>query len=253
VFKWLKPRPKLFSIDPPTKAAIARIGERLNCPCLYTQTKKGSLAIPSIHAEPQDESSTGWLQLCDLVKRNAAENAEVFEPLAHIEWDAWSNVITLPAQISDMSRAEKIRLYGSRLRRIPPQIGQLKSLRNLDIYTSYFLHWLPYEVMRCKNLGDSRMSTRALYGNAKTRLPFPRLSIPLATLAPSTCSVCDRGFGERTPHVWWTTQRVGTDIVPLLVHSCSNECTASIPNSPPGFFERPHKGGGGVGMPTVSW
>lgn len=253
MFRWLKPRPKLFSIDPVTEAAAARIGERLNCPCLYAQTKKGGLAVPAIHAEPQDEGLVGWQSLRELVERSAAEKAEVLEPSSHIEWNDWSTVITLPAEISNLSRVEKIRLYGSRLRRLPPEIGRLAALRDLDIYTSYFLHWLPYEVLRCKKLGASRMSTRALYGNAKTLLPFPRLSAPMVTLMPTTCSVCDRGFGERTPHLWWTTQRVGTDIVPLLVHSCSNECTQSIPNSPPGFFERPHKGGGGVGMPTKRW
>lgn len=253
MFEWLKPRPKLFSVDPATKAATARTGPRLFCPCLYNQTKKGTLIVSAMHTEAQDETQPGWRRVCELAGKVATDSSEVFEPSAHIDWDDWSNVITLPAQISALSHVTKIRLYGSRLRRIPSEIGRLTALRDLDIYTSYFLHWLPYEITRCKALGASRMSTRALYGNAKTLLPFPRLSGPVETLAPSTCSVCDRAFGERTPHMWWTTQRVGTDIVPLLVHSCSTECTESIPNSPPGFFQRPHKGGGGVGMPTERW
>ena len=127
----------------------------------------------------------------------------------------------------------------------------MSSLRELDLYTSYSLHWLPYEVTRCASLNASRMSTRALYGNRKTRLPFPRLSWPIDVLLPATCSVCDRPFGERFPEPFWTTQRVGTDYVPLLVHSCSKACTDSVPSAPPGFFERPHKGGGGVGMPIA--
>jgi len=127
----------------------------------------------------------------------------------------------------------------------------MTSLRELDIYTSYSLHWLPYEVLRCTNLNVSRMSTRAIYGNRKTRLPFPRLSRPIEALLPTTCSVCDQPFGERTPQLFWTTQRVGTDDVPLLAHSCSSVCVDLIPSAPSGFFERPHKGGGGIGMPLA--
>jgi hypothetical protein len=30
------------------------------------------------------------------------------------------------------------------------------------------------------------------------------------------------------------------------------ECVKSVKNAPQGFFERPHKGGGGVGMPLMN-
>jgi hypothetical protein len=96
------------------------------------------------------------------------------------------------------------------------------------------------------------MSTPTLYGNKNTRLPFPRLSKTIPSLEPSTCSVCDRSFDDRAPQLYWTTQRVGTDYVPLLIHSCSMECVKSVKNAPQGFFERPHKGGGGVGMPLMN-
>jgi hypothetical protein len=92
----------------------------------------------------------------------------------------------------------------------------MTSLSNLDVYTSYSLHWLPYEITRCSALNDSRMSTRALYGNIKTQLPFPRLTSPVDTLMPQTCSVCDQPFREGRVQVLWTTQRVATDVVPLL-------------------------------------
>ena len=160
-------------------------------------------------------------------------------------------VITLPLEVASLTHVTEVRLYGSHLRRLPPEIGRMSSLRELDIYTSYSLHWLPYEVTRCVNLSASRMSTRALYGNRKTRLPFPRLSRPIEGLLPATCSVCDQSFGERTPQPFWTTQRVGTDYVPLLIHCCSSACIDSVPSAPSGFFERPHKGGGGVGMPIA--
>jgi hypothetical protein len=166
-------------------------------------------------------------------------------------WDDWIRVITLPPDVYELQAIKDVRLYGSHLRRLPPEVGRMAALENLDIYRSYSLHWLPYEVTRCANLRQSRMSTRALYGNMKTRLPFPRLSGPMDALLPSTCSVCDRSFGSAAPRLYWITLRVGTDIVPLLVHSCSDECTKSIPTPPDGYFDRPHQGGGGVGMPKA--
>jgi hypothetical protein len=125
----------------------------------------------------------------------------------------------------------------------------MSALSNLDIYTSYSLHWLPYEITRLSALRESRMSTRALYGNIKTRLPFPRLAGPIDTIMPQTCSVCDQPFREDRVQLLWTTQRIATDVVPLLIHSCSSQCASRVPDSPEGYYPRPHHGGGGVGMP----
>lgn len=247
-------KPVLFSIDPHTKGALGRIGHRTTCGCLDRKSKGGRPQIPVFHVEAQDESSPGWIALTSYVELLAAKRASVFEPLTHIQWEDWATNITLPASVAGLTEVTNIRLYGSQLRRLPPEIGAMSALEDLDIYTSYSLHWIPYEVVRCRNLCSSRMSTRALYGNRKTGLPFPRLHGPVNTLTPKTCSVCDRPFGSQTPQLWWTTQRIGTDNVPLLVHSCSNDCTASIPAAPAGFHEAPHKGGGGVGMPThIGW
>jgi hypothetical protein len=250
MFGLFKPRPKLFSIDRTTKAMAARVRQRQHCHCLDNRTKGGAPSVPNMHIELQDESLTGWNATVDLIARSAEGQTDVFEPLAHVAWDDWIKVITLPASVATLAHVRKIRLYASHLRRLPPEIGRITALEDLDAYTSYSLHWLPYEVLRCKSLRDSRMSTRALYGNRKTLLPFPRLAQPIEAVLPSTCSVCDRVF-DRSPHLFWTTQRVGTDYVPLLLHSCSKDCTLSVPNAPNGFFERPHKGGGGVGMPMA--
>src|SRR6266478_9553139 len=230
---------RLFSIDPATKAAIGRITRRQHCACLAVRTKKGAPLVPKMHVEAQDQSAAGWGQVTDLIERLARTSAPILEPSAQIPWEDWMRVITLPPQVASLTHVVEIRLYGSHLRRLPPEIGRMTSLRELDIYTSYSLHWLPYEVTRCANLSASRMSTRALYGNRKTRLPFPRLSCQIEGLLPATCSVCDQPFGERTPQPFWTTQRVGTDYVPLLIHSCSSACIDSIPSAPSGFFERP--------------
>jgi hypothetical protein len=228
---------------------MERITRRDHCDCLSAKTKAGRPAVPVLHSEVQDQSAAGWGHVTEVIERLARAGATVFDPSATIPWDDWVRVITLPAEIAALTHVREVRLYGSSLRRLPPEIGRLSSLRELDLYTSYSLHWLPYEVTRCRNLRASRMSTRALYGNKKTRLPFPRLSRPIDALLPTTCSVCDRPFGERAPHLFWTTQWVGTDNVPLLIHSCSSSCTESVPSAPSGFCERPHKGCD-AGMPN---
>lgn len=243
--------PRRFSVDPATKAAIERITRRDHCACLAGRTRKGTPLVPNMHVEAQDQSVAGWEQAVNLIDRLAQTDAPIFEPSAQIPWEDWMRVITLPRELASLTQVTEVRLYGSHLHRLPPEIGRMSSLRELDVYTSYSLHWLPYEVMRCANLSASRMSTRALYGNRNTRLPFPRLSRTIGVLLPATCSVCDQPFDERNPQPFWTTQRVGTDYVPLLIHSCSKDCIDLVPPAPPGFFERPHKGGGGVGMPTA--
>lgn len=239
----------VLRVDSVTAAAARRITRRDHCACLSGRTRKGTPSVPSLHVEAQDQSAVGWGQVAQLINRVKESRATFIEPSAEIAWEEWMAVITLPAEVGSLTDAKELRAYGSHLRRLPPEIGCMSSLEDLDIYTSYSLHWLPYEVMRCTNLQRSRMSTRALYGNRKTRLPFPPLRGPIETLLPLTCSVCDRAFGERSPQLFWITLRVATDIVPLLVHSCSEDCTLSLPRPPDGYFERPHKGGGGVGMP----
>ena len=199
---------RLISIDPATKAAAGRITRREHCPCLAVRKKKGAPLVPNMHVEAQDQSAAGWGQVTDLIERLAQTSASILEPSAQIPWEDWMRVITLPPQVASLTHVVEIRLYGSHLRRLPPEIGRMTLLRELDIYTSYSLHWLPYEVTRCANLSASRMSTRALYGNRKTRLPFPRLSRPIERLLPATCSVCDqpeavdhlaRGAGRNRP------------------------------------------------------
>lgn len=239
----------LFSVDPVTQAAAQRVERAGHCACLAVRTRKGTPGVPNLHTEPQNSRAPGWAKVVELVSAEAEARSAVFEPSARIPPPEWAGVITLPASIADLTAVREVRLYGSHLRRLPPELGRLSALEELDVYTSYSLHWLPYEVMRCARLVRTRMSTRALYGNRKTRLPFPRLSHPIEALTPATCSVCDRPFGAAPPRPYWTTLRVGTDDAPLLVHSCSEGCTARVPDAPPGYHARPHKGGGGVGIP----
>lgn len=243
--------PRTFGTDTPTREALGRITKRDHCHCLDRRTKAGNPGMPDLHVEEQDTSLVGWSKTVALIDSAAAESDEVLTPSEHIPWEEWMTSITLPKEISALKQVKILRLYGSHLRRLPPEIGQMSALKELDAYTSYGLHWLPYEVLRCRNLTSSRMSTRALYGNRSTGLPFPHLREVSASLVPATCSVCDQPVGERTPRLYWTTQRVGTDMIPLLAHTCSDNCTAAIPDAPASYFPRPHKGGGGVGMPDT--
>lgn len=241
--------PATFSVDPVTLAAAKQVERGGHCSCLSARTRTGKPQVPILHVESQDDAAPGWPLLLRHIAEADVEGVEIFEPLAAMAADKWPGIVTLPSELGALSRLKKLRLYGSHLCRLPPELGRLAALEDLDIYTSYSLHWLPYEVTRCMKLRQTRMSTRGLYGNAKTLLPFPRLSGLIDGLTPSTCSVCDQPFGESGPQMFWTTQRIGTDIAPLLIHSCSATCLAHVPDAPQGYHARPHRGGGGVGMP----
>lgn len=244
-------KPVTISVDPSTLAAAERVERGGHCSCLTSLTKGGKVRVPPLHSEAQDTSADGWEALSKLISAHP-DSSSILEPSAVIPADQWSKIITLPTAIETLLSLRELRLYGSHLRRIPPEIGRLTNLVSLDIYTSYSLHWLPYEITRCNRLSATRMSTRALYGNIKTRLPFPRLSSPLEAIKPTSCSVCDAPFQEGKILLFWTTQRIGTDIIPLLIHSCSAGCIDNVPDAPNGYYSRPHKGGGGIGMPNSS-
>src|SRR4051794_934109 len=94
---------------------------------------------------------------------------------ALLGWEKYNQIVVLPPTIAKLKSVKVLSLYRSNLVRIPPEIGEMTSLEEFDPYTSYRLHWLPYEITRCQNLKRSRVSPRALFGNYKYRPPFPRL------------------------------------------------------------------------------
>jgi len=159
--------------------------------------------------------------------------------------------VTLPPTIGKLKSVKFLNLYGSSLAWIPPEIGKMSSLEDFRPYTSYRLHWFPYEITRCKNLKRSVVSTRALYGNFKYRAPFPRLPRSHDSYRPKWCSVCDRPFGDSEPLQFWVSLRVATDVLPLLVHACSKECLSRIPTPPDGYVQTPHQGGLGLRQPPA--
>jgi hypothetical protein len=210
------------------------------------------------HVEPQDTECDAWKRLLDLVEEAAADGREEFAPARQIGPD-WIRIVTLPPTIAKLKAVRRLLLYGSHLVRLPPEIGEMVSLRRFEPYTSYRLHWLPYEITRCKQLRDSTVSTRALYGNYKFRSPFPRLEpvtveLPLKGQKPDSmrnCSVCGRPFEDRGVHRVWISLRVATDVLPLLVNACSEGCVRALPKPPDHYVPMPHRGGLDVKQPPT--
>lgn len=196
-----------------------------------------------LHADSQDRNCEAWSALEDYIAVVAKKGRDEFNPMRGIGPVFWRQIVTLPPSIAKLQSVKYFALYGSPLVRIPPEIGELKNLEEFDPYTSYRLHWFPYEITRCPKLTRSRVSTRALYGNYKFRPPFPRLPADFPEVVPSSCSVCNGRFDSGKVIQIWISQRVATDVLPLLVHACSAECVEKLPKPPEGYVQLPHQGG----------
>lgn len=213
-----------------------------------------------IHTEPQNTDAEAWRHLLDLIDEAAADRRKAFRPRrkafrpreSMLALGFWHEIVTLPPTIAKLTAVRELDLYGSHLIAIPPQIGEMSALTTFDPYTSHRLHWYPYEITRCAKLRDSRVSTRFLYGNFKNRLPFPRLpaTLPAGSLPPS-CSVCRGAFGSRGPIQRWISLWVATDVLPLLVHACSEACVNALPAPADGYVDHPHQGGPDLAQPPT--
>ncbi|MER7768789.1 leucine-rich repeat domain-containing protein [Kitasatospora sp. NPDC096140] len=238
------------------------------CSC-FDQRRASNRRRVSFHHERQDTSSPAWQHLLALIEEAAADGREVFRPLMEMSPEDRRQIVTLPPSIAKLTAVKQFTLYGSNLVRIPAEIGAMSSLQEFTPYTSYRLHWFPYELTRCPNLKRSTVSTRALYGNEKLRPPFPLLQ-PAGTVAtglglghggtdPGTwgsatihkCSVCDRSLEGTGIHQAWISLRVATDVLPLLVNACSTSCLQALPEPPEGHLRHPHSGGPGLAQPTA--
>lgn len=207
--------------------------------------------ISKIENDVQDRNSVAWKKLCDYVDKVAAENRDEFSPLEELGEELFAQIHTLPETISKLTKVKKVWLYGSKLKRIPPEIGQMEALEYFDPYTSYDLHWFPYEITKCKNLKDSRVSTRALFGNWKNRMGFPRLTHNPVRYSGDTlnCSVCGKTLTCEQTNQLWISLNVGTDVLPLLTNLCSKECEGKLPTPPKGYVQFAHKGGANLEQP----
>ncbi|PTX59290.1 hypothetical protein C8N46_110127 [Kordia periserrulae] len=200
----------------------------------------------------QDTSSEAWKRLCEYVEIAAKERHKEFDPFNYLGKELYAQLHTLPKSIEKLTHVKKMILYGSKLKRIPPEIGNMKSLEEFIPYTSYDLHWLPYEITQCKNLKNSIISTRALYGNYKHRKPFPSLHENPVTYNSEiiSCSVCKKSISQAETNQWWISLRVATDVVPLLANICSVECKKALPKPAKGYLQYAHKGGKELGQPS---
>lgn len=213
------------------------------CDCLAPQNQSGKWQELALHSEVQNTHSDAWKSLEAYIKKVDAEGNDEFNPRAGIGAEKWEQIVVLPPSIGMLQSVRVLSLYGSHLVRVPPEIGDMTNLEEFDPYTSYCLHWFPYEITRCKKLRRSRVSTRALYGNYKYRAPFPRLPNVSADLTPVCCSVCRGPFTKNEPYQVWVSLLVATDVLPLLVHACSNECVRHLPKPTDGYVPKPHQGG----------
>ena len=205
----------------------------------------------ALHHESQDTECDAWKTLLDRVEQAACDQPAVFAPLRNLEHGHL--IVTLPPTIAKLTAVTELTLYGSNLVRIPPEIGQMTNLRELTPYTSYRLHWLPYEITRCRRLSNSTISTRALYGNRKHGPRFPALTPGEYPAVTRACSVCDRVFHDVGRYRVWISLRVATDVVPLLVNACSVACVDSLPAPPDGYIAAPHLGGDIAQPPLGRW
>jgi hypothetical protein len=212
------------------------------------------------HRETQDTECDEWKRLHDLIDEAIDQKVTEFSPLKDFDVSQRLKIRTLPDSIADLKHVKKFVLYGTFLNRIPRAIEGMESLTEFHPYTSYLLHWYPFEITRCNNLRDSTVSTRALYGNFKFRPPFPVLQPWQKFFAGETgladqmaefwqldstrvCSVCRKEFEDREEFRFWLSLGVGTDVLPLLVNACSQTCVDLLPRPTDDFFAGPHRGG----------
>ena len=209
--------------------------------------------ISAIKNNVQDRSSVAWVKLCEYIDELADCGADEFSPREALGAELFDEIRELPESIGKLKKVKKIWLYGSNIERIPPEIGMMESLEYFDPYTSYDLHWFPYEITRCKHLKDSRISTRALYGNYKNRMGFPGLGRNPVKYATELvkCSICDKEMSYDESKQSWISLPIGSDVVPMLVNSCSKECENQIDLPPKDYVQYPHQGGSGLEQPLT--
>lgn len=234
----------LIKVEP--ERAHLLTSELAHCKCL-TQSRHHSLHL---HDEPQDTECVPWRKLLDAIDRAASEQVEEFAPLRSLSAEERRWIVTLPPSIGRLKSVKRLILYGSELVRLPPEIGELTSLQEFVPYTSYRLHWFPYELTRC-GYARSTVSTRALYGNFKSRAMFPQLAPVDRIAVRRACSICHANFEDVGRGRKWISLRVGTDVLPLLVHACSDACLATLPVPPQGYVHHAHSGGLGLVQPSV--
>lgn len=213
--------------------------------------------IAKIPNNVQDRNGEAWEKLCQYVDRVAEEGLEKFSLYDALGPELFSQIFTLPESIAKLTQVKHLYLYGSKLKRIPPEIGKMESLEIFTPYTSYDLHWFPFEITNCKNLKDSTVSTRALLGNTTNRKGFPKLDHNPVRYHGNqlSCSICGKEITYAETKQMWITIRVATDYLPLLTNLCSSSCENKLdtfPKPKPFYWQYAHQGGSNLDMPEMS-
>lgn len=193
----------------------------------------------------QDRNGEAWQQLIALIDQAAEDKRELFSPRKDLGYELWSQITVLPKTIAKLKHVKRLMLYGSNLTRIPPEIGEMTALEEFTPYTSYGLKWFPYEIAKCKNLKNSTVSTRAIYGNFKFRTVFPNLNEQKVRYHgnDTKCSVCGNSEPTNGFNQVWISLWVATDVLPLLANLCSEACYHALPAGAENHLSYPHKGG----------
>ena len=57
------------------------------------------------------------------------------------------------------------------------------------------------------------------------------------------CGICGKSHRDRHLDQYWISLKVANDILPLLVHICSDDCKKLLPKPPVGYAPGAHLGG----------
>ena len=197
-----------------------------------------------VKKDSQNRESENWKRLLALINKSVEDKRDEFHPSKELGFETWKDIRSLPREIANLENVKHLMLYGSNLERLPQEIGELKSLEKFTPYTSYGLRWFPYEIIQFENLKESTVSTRALFGNKKNEKSFPNLAEnPVKYFGGNKCSICKKEENENQFEQYWISTQIGTDILPLLVISCSNECFSKLVKPHKDYYPIPHKGG----------
>ena len=84
--------------------------------------------ISKIKNDFQDRNSVAWKKLCEYIDSVAENGTDEFVPREALGDELFSQIYTLPESIAKLKKVKKIGLYGSNLKRIPPEIGKMVSI-----------------------------------------------------------------------------------------------------------------------------
>ena len=101
------------------------------------------------------------------------------------------------------------------------------------------------EASRSRELPEERPTLADSSGSVSSRLAsfFPVALKNGEAQTVRKCSICNHPYTDRRLHRVWISLRVATDILPLLVNACSEECIQKLPRPADGYFPEPHRGG----------